>query len=335
MILRVADSSQVSAARRATDDLARKLGFSEARSGGAALVATEMATNLLKHAGGGEIAIERVAGQRGRVGLELISLDKGRGIVDLSRSLEDGFSTAGSPGNGLGAIRRQADEFAIFSRPGLGTAVMARLSENDGPSAPGEIITGAIVEACPGETECGDAWTYADTGRGPTLLSVDGSGHGPHAEAAARAAVEAFHANQRHDCVRLAETIHRALAPTRGAAIAIARVDADERIVRFVGIGNISAALLVEGNVRRMVSHNGTAGHIAPRIREFIYPYSGDITIVLHSDGVSAKWDMSAYPGLATSHPSLIAGILFRDHRRGRDDASIVAMRVPAGRGSG
>jgi hypothetical protein len=95
--------------------------------------------------------------------------------------------------------------------------------------------------------------------------------------------------------------------------------------ITFSRIGNISAALLVEGNVRRMVSHNGTAGHIAPRIREFTYPYRGDVTILFHSDGLSAKWDMAAYPGLATSHPSLIAGILFRDQLRGRDDACVVA----------
>jgi anti-sigma regulatory factor (Ser/Thr protein kinase) len=330
MIFRVADSSQIATARRAIVSLARELGLNEAKSGNAALVATEMATNLLKHAGGGEIAVDRFADHQGGIGLQLLSLDKGIGIADLSRSLEDGFSTAGSPGTGLGAIRRQADQFGIFSRPGLGTAVLARLHERNAPPLPGEIVTGAIVEPYPGETQCGDAWALANSPRGPTLLCVDGSGHGAHAALAAQTAVDTFHANQMHDCPRLVEAIHRALAPTRGAAVAVARLDADQRLVRFVGVGNISAAVLVEGGVRRMVSHNGTAGHIAPRIREFTYAYSGDITILLHSDGLSAKWDLATYPGLATSHPSLIAGILFRDHRRGRDDASIVAMRVPA-----
>lgn len=332
MILRVADSSQISAARRATSELARKLGLNEGKSSGAALVATEMATNLLKHAGGGEIAIDRFADHGGGAGLELLSLDKGDGIADLPRSLQDGFSTAGSPGTGLGAIRRQADQFAIFSRPGLGTAVMARLYEHDVPPAPDEITTGAVIDPYPGETHCGDAWAYASSAHGPTLLSVDGSGHGAEAEGAAQIAVDAFHANQHHDCVRLVETIHRALAPTRGAAIAVARIDAARQIVRFVGVGNISAAMMTEGTVRRMVSHHGTAGHIAPRIREFAYPYGGSVTIILHSDGLTSKWDMDDYPGLAASHPSLIAGILFRDHRRGRDDSCVVAMRAFATR---
>jgi hypothetical protein len=76
-----------------------------------------------------------------------------------------------------------------------------------------------------------------------------------------------------------------------------------------------------------MVSHNGTAGHLAPRIREFTYPFTGKPLVILHSDGLSTKWGLADYPGLAASHPSLIAGVLFRDHRRGRDDATVVAVR--------
>jgi anti-sigma regulatory factor (Ser/Thr protein kinase) len=337
MILHVADSSEISAARRATGELTRKIGLDEERSGRAALLVTEMATNLLKHADGGEIVIERFADGAGGAGLEILSLDKGRGIADVSRALEDGFSTAGSLGSGLGAIRRQADGFAIFSRPGLGTAILARLFDTKGQARStdqsNDLVVGGVTDPYPGETQSGDAWVYAPSTRGHTLLTVDGSGHGEQAAQAADIAVAAFHANIDDDCPRLVEKIHRALAPTRGAAVAVARVDAREKLVRFLGVGNITAATLFnDGTVRRMVSHNGTAGHIAPRIREFTYPFSGTVTIVLHSDGLSAKWDLATYPGLAANHPSLIAGILFRDHRRGRDDASVAVMRVAAAR---
>ena len=76
-----------------------------------------------------------------------------------------------------------------------------------------------------------------------------------------------------------------------------------------------------------MVSHNGTVGHIAPRIREFTYDFAGNPLVILHSDGLTSRWDLAAYPGLASQHPSLIAGVLLRDHRRARDDASVVAVR--------
>jgi hypothetical protein len=122
--------------------------------------------------------------------------------------------------------------------------------------------------------------------------------------------------------------MHRSLTPTRGAALAVARIDAADKVIRFVGVGNIAGALLSGADTRQMVSHNGTAGHIAPRIREFTYPFTDTPSVILHSDGVSNRWRIADYPGLAACHPSLIAGVLFRDFRRGRDDATVAVMRA-------
>jgi anti-sigma regulatory factor (Ser/Thr protein kinase) len=327
MISVVSDPSQVGEARRAASELARTAGMAEAQRGKVALVATEMATNLLKHAGGGLIVIAGFDDADGD-GVQLLALDKGPGMAQAQRCIADGFSTAGTAGTGLGAIARQADRFALFSRPGRGTAVLARFRKAAaGKRGAGE--RGDVVAAYPGETVSGDGWCYAAEA-GETLLLADGSGHGPHAALAAEVAVRAFREHSEADCIRLAEILHRALRQTRGAAIAIARIDATRRLVRYVGIGNISGTLVAGAETRRMVSHNGTAGHIAPKIREFTYAYEGVPLVLLHSDGISAKWDLAAYPGLAASHPALIAGILFRDFRRERDDACIVAMRGSA-----
>ena len=333
MLVEIADSSQVASARRAAVDLAKARGLTETDIGRIALVVTELATNLLKHAQRGEIAIDGFADSSGS-GLQLIAFDKGPGIADLPRAMEDGTSTAGSPGMGLGAIRRQADQFQIFSRPGLGTAIMARIRDAgrrpvSRPVEPGAIEIGAVETPCPGETVSGDAWVFGIAAKGPTLLVADGSGHGRLASAAAQAAVQVFRERIEEDGVGLLQDIHRALAPTRGAAVAIARRDGGNGIARFVGIGNISAAVISPGGeTRRMVSHNGTAGHIAARISEFSYPCPDGSLILLHTDGLSAKWDLPSYPGLAASHPSLVAAVLFRDFRRRNDDATVVAMRV-------
>ena len=128
-------------------------------------------------------------------------------------------------------------------------------------------------------------------------------------------------------CEDLVARLHRALMPTRGAAIAVARIDTAARIVRYAGLGNIAGLLLANGKVSHMVSHNGTAGHLAPRIREFTYAYTGNPLLILHSDGLTSRWDLAAYPGLANQHPSLVAGVLLRDFRRGHDDASVAALR--------
>ena len=211
------------------------------------------------------------------------------------------------------------DRFAIFSRPGLGTAVLARFTAAPAPPDRERIGIGAVVEPYPGERVCGDGWAYA----GGTVLVVDGSGHGEQAARAAAVAIDTFLADPDRDCVGLVEAIHRALAPTRGAAVAVARVDRKEQVVRYVGIGNIVGAMVAEGQLRHMVSHNGTAGHIAPRIREFVYPFTGEPTLILHSDGMSGRWNLGSFPGLLAAHPALIAGVLFREYRRERDDCSV------------
>jgi anti-sigma regulatory factor (Ser/Thr protein kinase) len=322
----VHDPSAVSEARRSVMGFARQSGFRQEVEARIALVATELATNTLKHGGGGVVAVDRFADAHGS-GLELLALDKGPGMADVARCLVDGFSTAGSPGTGLGAVARNSDRHAIYSRPGLGTAVMARfLGEGAGVSRQPEI--GAIVDTYPGESLCGDRWAVEHGRLGVTLLLVDGSGHGPYAAHAAETAAQAFTDNIDKECVPLVEAIHRALAPTRGGALAVARIDAGAGLVRFVGVGNIGALLSSGGEARRMASHNGTAGHVAPRIREFTYPFTMTPMVILHSDGLSARWELGAYPGLSASHPSLVAGLLFRDHRRGRDDAAVVAVRA-------
>jgi anti-sigma regulatory factor (Ser/Thr protein kinase) len=321
----VRDPSQVAETRRAAAAVARRKGFAKDVEARIALVATELATNLLKHAAEGTVAISEFADSDGS-GIELLAVDKGPGMADVARCLADGFSTAGSPGNGLGAVARVSDCYAIYSRPGVGTAVMARFLTASAV-APGSPEIGAVIDTYPGESVCGDGWATANDRTGVSLLLVDGSGHGPHAAHAAEIAARAFADNSDKECVPLVEAIHRALAPTRGAALAIARIDTAARVIRFVGIGNIAAVLVTGGEARRMASYNGTAGHIAPRIREFTYPFTLKPLVILHSDGLSARWEIDTYPGLAASHPSLVAGMVFRDHRRGRDDATVVAMR--------
>jgi anti-sigma regulatory factor (Ser/Thr protein kinase) len=327
MDTRIVDTSQVSEARRLAVEFARRTGMDDAKLASIALIATEMATNLIKHGGGGTLLVDRFDDTDGQ-GIELMALDQGAGMTDVRTCLADGYSTAGSPGTGFGAITRQSDRLAVFSRPRLGTAVMARLIVEPAVNPPSGTELGVVSGAYPGETVCGDHWAFGIGRGGPTLLVADGSGHGPEAGRAALTATQIFGEHLDDDCVTLVGRMHRGLAPTRGAALAVARIDRGESVVRFTGVGNIAGTLVSDGDVRRMVSHNGTAGHVAARIREFTYPFTGNPLVILHSDGLSTKWGLADYPGLAASHPSLIAGILFRDFRRGRDDATVVVMRT-------
>lgn len=325
MITAVNDPSQVAEARRLVSAYARRAGVTEARIGDVAIVVTELATNLLKHAGSGQILATHCDDADG-AGLELLALDRGSGMADVGRCMDDGYSTAGSPGNGLGAIARLADNVRIYSRPGLGSAIMVRFLRKVGRDVYRTQL-GAVVAPYPGEQACGDHWAFRETARGRTVVVADGAGHGVEAARAAEIGVRAFLDHADATCEEVIDRMHRALMPTRGAAVAVARIDEAAHTVRFAGVGNISGTLVTAAGTRHMVSHNGTAGHIAPRIREFTYDFTGNPLVILHSDGITGRWDLAAYPGLASQHPSLIAGVLLRDHRRARDDASVVAMR--------
>jgi hypothetical protein len=121
---------------------------------------------------------------------------------------------------------------------------------------------------------------------------------------------------------------HDALRSTRGAAAAIVAIDAERGIVTYGGVGNIAGCVLTGGSRRSMVSHNGTLGHQIRTVGEFTYPWSHEAMLVLHSDGLVSHWSLDAYPGLAARDPSLIAGILYRDFTRGRDDVTVVVAKA-------
>jgi anti-sigma regulatory factor (Ser/Thr protein kinase) len=321
-LILVAEASQVGEARRAVAVACDRLDFDEAAAGAAALVATEAATNLVKHAGGGQILIRGAEDW-----LEVMALDRGPGIADIGASMRDGSSTAGTAGTGLGAIRRMATTFDIFSIRGAGTALLARVRRRSSTTTAGRIEVGAVSIPKTGETLNGDAWTSRSTPRGCRILVVDGLGHGPVANEAARGAVDAFDATPRRGAVEEVEACHDALRSTRGAALAVADVDLDGRMVRFAGVGNIAGSVWDGSTSHHMVSLNGTAGHGTIHAREFSYGWPARGILVLSSDGLTTRWSLESYPGLAARDPALVAGVLYRDHTRGHDDVTVVVAR--------
>lgn len=326
--LPVRDASQVSEARRGAVTLAKGLGFGEEDAGRLAIVATELATNLRKHGGGGELLVGSYDDRTGS-GVECLALDKGPGIPDLDLSLRDGHSTAGSAGTGLGAITRGSHVSDIYSRPGLGTAILVRIQQGrPGEAKPAlEPVLGAVNLPMPGEEACGDAWCVKAQPDGFKLFVADGLGHGPIAAQASHAAVNVFLKAHARPPGALLEEMHAALRSTRGAAVGVAAIDLAASEVVFAGVGNILGVLVMDSGARRMVSHNGTVGHVIKRVQEFSYPFEGVPLIVLCSDGLGTSWDLGAYPGLAQRHPTLIAGVLYRDFNRGRDDVTVLVVR--------
>lgn len=330
--IEIADESRVGEARRVATGLANDIGFDGSDAGRVAIVATELATNLLKHARGGKMLLG-VFDDGMEAGVECIALDKGPGISDVQAAMRDGYSTAGSAGSGLGAIARLSHGSDIYSRNAQGTAIMARLMKGDPARAKLPLampVSGAVSVAKAGEDACGDAWLVRGGQNGLGLLVADGLGHGPLAASAAHAALRAYEGSDRRPSAELMQRLHLALRATRGAAASAAELTNGADSVVFVGVGNVAGIVVSDLETRRMVSHNGTLGHALKAARPFVYPTAGETLVILASDGLGTGWSLDAYPGLKRRHPSLIAAVLYRDFDRGRDDVTVLVARRDA-----
>jgi anti-sigma regulatory factor (Ser/Thr protein kinase) len=318
------DLTSVSEARRLVQQVAAPLGLGEVKLGEAAIIATEAARNAVVHGGGGELLVSAMQSQN-ELRLGILALDRGAGIADLPRAMQDGFSTSSTPGTGLGAIRRLASGFDVFTSNN-GTAILAEVIERTAPT-PGHLDIAGFTVPFRGERACGDAidWVQHD-GRYVVLL-VDGLGHGLPAADAAEEAVHVFQKHSTEPPREILALIHDALKKTRGAAAGVAEIRPLAGTLTFAGVGNTSAVVLSAALSRNLISHNGTLGHVLSRIQEFKVEWPRDAILVMHSDGLQTRWDLSRYPGLAARSPGVIAGVLFRDFRRERDDASILVIK--------
>lgn len=324
--LRVEDDVAPGTVRRRAVELAERVGFPEARSGQVAIVATELATNLHRHGQEGVVVL-RLLRRDTEGGVEIVALDKGPGMRDVHRRLLDGTSTGGTLGIGLGTLPRLSDSYDVHSVPGHGTVVVATFWPG---GRTWDDVAAGLTRTHEGESECGDAYAFRPVDDGWLLLSVDGLGHGSLAARAAHVATRCF-LESRHTSPRaVMNELHRATAGTRGAAAAVAHVDPRRGRLTYTGVGNISGRILGPGRVRGLVSHPGILGHRARPPVETTYDVEPGTWVVLHSDGLTEKWDIKAYPGILDHSPLLLAATLLRDAGVRRDDASVLALKVPS-----
>jgi len=332
----ISGQSDIGECRRTAKRLGEACKWNEIDAGKSCIVATELATNVLRHGGGGELLLQ-VLNDGVEPRLEMLAIDRGCGMQDVDRCLRDGYSTAGTPGTGLGAVSRLSSTFDLYSVPGEGTVVLSRVGPSSAgscaaaavaPAAAEEPVQfGAICIALAGEIECGDIWQIAERGAALSLMVADGLGHGPMAATAARAAAQAFLDRPFDDPSSILQSLHRGLAATRGAVAACAQLHAPDARVDYAGIGNIHGAIVGCERSRGMVSYNGTLGMQIPRFKQFAYDWPAGELLVMHSDGLSARWNLAEYPGLYTHHPAIIAAVMYRDLGRKRDDATVVVVR--------
>jgi anti-sigma regulatory factor (Ser/Thr protein kinase) len=319
--LRVEDPSAVAACRGAAVTLAGRLRFPEPRVGQLALAVTEAASNLHKHARQGSLLL-RIGRDGGMPGVELVTIDAGPGFHDTSMAMRDGHSTSGTLGIGLGAIRRLADTCDLYSAPGHGTALAARFWPEPRQLT---VAYAGLIRPITGEVECGDSFGAVRASGTITGVLCDGLGHGPLAASAAAEAVAAVLEDTASEPAALIERAHRRMSHTRGGAMGVVQIAG--QVARFAGLGNVTATLLADGSRRNMLSIPGIAGHQARTIRQYEYDVAPGTAVILHSDGISGRWEAAALPGLAARDPLVVAAVLLAEAGTHRDDAGVLVLR--------
>jgi anti-sigma regulatory factor (Ser/Thr protein kinase) len=323
-IVLIEDSSQIGQARRVALKESARAGFDETDAARVALIVTELATNVLKHARTGEIHVAVVPGM-GAQGVEVTAVDRGPGF-NLSDCLPDGYSTGGTRGEGLGAVKRTADVFDMYADH-RGSIVLARTYPKGFAKA--DLRFGATLHPLHTEVVSGDGWAMSVGSGDIAAMMVDGLGHGPQAHDAAAAGTAAWLAEATGaEPAAALMAMDTAMHGTRGGAVATARYDRATDSLRYAGIGNIAGSLHNLEGSRGLASHPGIVGVQARRRQSFDFSPADGRLLILHSDGLQSRWNLRDYPGLVTRHPAVVTTLLHRDFSRGRDDAAVFAIRL-------
>lgn len=319
----MADASRVGEARRHAAQLAGRLALDETTAGRLALVVTELGNNLVRHAQSGRLLIAQR--QQGVAEVEVLALDDGPGIADPARAMADGFSTGGTPGTGLGAVRRLSSDFDLHSEPGVGTVLLARVRPEGLRPPPAPFRWGAVLLCAPGEQVCGDAWALAFDGAHASVLLADGLGHGPQAAEAAQAAVQQFAQAPFAPLAGQLERMHGALRITRGAAASLAWLEPGG--LTLAGAGNIATRLVSGTHSKSLAAQHGTLGVQVRRFEPVHVEWPQHAVAVLHSDGLQSRWLAPPLAPLVARDPALLAAWLVRGNLRGRDDATVMVLQ--------
>jgi anti-sigma regulatory factor (Ser/Thr protein kinase) len=328
----IEDRSFVSYVKREIHNLVKEY-FTEQRTGEIDIVISELTSNIIKHAGRGELLYRLTTNEEKR-SFEVLAIDSGPGIKDIGAMMKDGTSTSNTLGQGLGAISRLCSFYQIYSRSSFGTIVYCKISPeayDDDQFGEKHFHADALSVCKPGETFCGDGYSIV---KSPTRLNIflgDGLGHGPHAHEASQTAVQSFvrHNGRQLSPPDLLRTIHVDVKKTRGLVGSVALINTNEKLIRLCGVGNITTRIYNGIILKNYMSYNGILGMNVPNtmnVQE--HPMERYQTIIMFSDGIKNRWDIASYPNLLKCHPLLIAAVIYKDQARGTDDMSVLVARI-------
>lgn len=314
-------------ARSEIKKIALSAGFSSKRMAELEIIISEITSNTVKHTTkGAEILVKVI--DTNNPGLEIICIDHGPGMESVSKMMEDGMSSTNTLGHGLGAIKRLSDELDVYSLQGWGTILLARVYEKKADPLKRTVIDiGMLMVAKEGETVCGDDYYYTIKGNTAKFAVCDGLGHGNEAHIASVQCLKVFKENMVLTPVEQLKMVHTGAKRTRGAVMFTIQFDFNNKQVTYCGVGNISAKALSAARSKYCISYNGIVGHSIPNsMNNHVLQCNKTDLFIIHSDGLSSRWDLQKYPGITKHDRSIIAAALYKDFCRKTDDVTVAVI---------
>lgn len=328
---KIEDRSLIAFIKREIHNLALQLGFTPHRAGETDIIVAELTSNLIKYAGGGEL-LYRAHFDEGNNQIEIYCLDKGIGIDNVSKIMNDGYSSSNTLGQGLGAIQRLSNDFQIYSLRNWGTVQYIKICNKIDFSQPLMALGSnfsAVSVNYPGERICGDGYHIKHSKRGFQIFVGDGLGHGANAHEAVQQAIKAFKQSGENEPSAILKEIHDKVKKTRGLVATIACVDYKSENWTICGVGNINTRIYFGLENKTYTPYNGIIGHNIPRtLNNTIVPYQKHQIIIMHSDGLRTRWNLNDLVSIIKQNPGVIAASLYKDNIRGTDDATVLVGKV-------
>jgi anti-sigma regulatory factor (Ser/Thr protein kinase) len=323
------DRSYFSLVKKEIHQRGKDAGMPDEKLNAIDLIVAEMTSNLFKYSDDGEILMGTFANE-GNPYVEIICIDNGPGMSNPAKMLIDGVSTSNTLGHGLGSIKRLSDDFDLYSQVDWGTIVLSRVYNKPVPNALKKAMTvQPIVVSKPGEKVSGDGFVWRKTGKHIKLMLADGLGHGPEANLAVNEAAAAFRICPDENATEILRFLHSSIKRTRGAVMHVAIFNTETKSWSISGIGNIAVRLIGPVAVKNHMSYNGIVGHNIPgTMNDQAYPAEQFNKIILCSDGIKTRWDLTKYPLIQKHDLAILAAAIYKDHARRTDDMSVIVAKI-------
>ncbi|KIC93684.1 ATP-binding SpoIIE family protein phosphatase [Flavihumibacter solisilvae] len=330
IVLKAPDRSYLAILKKEIHNVCVSAGFSAKKISEIDIIVAELASNLVKHAGGGELLVKLVE-ENNIAGIEIISIDSGPGIADINRVMLDGVSSRQTLGIGLGSIKRLSDVFQLYSQKGWGTIVLARIFEKERPMSLKKTVTEirSLVFPKTGEELSGDGFVYKVEKDKVKMFLGDGLGHGPEAAEAVRQAGNSFLDCNSCDPVEIIRSMNTAVKKTRGLVGTVVIFDMKSKSWKLCGVGNISTRITGPTISKNYIAYNGIIGMNLPRtlnVQEIEYE-KGQLLLCC-SDGLKSRWDLLRHNGILRYDLSVICACLVKDFARHTDDTSVAGCKI-------